>query len=147
MADTSSFGILKYKRFGPLNAQIRAVSEQFGEQTGQVLIGAMFYLGSAVKEDTPYRTGRATAHWKLALNGRPGPYDPMLTEARGMTIDIGPIEHWKPGDRIHLYNKAPYAVLLEEGWSKQAGPGQMLRHNVDRFPEFMERAAMEEDLL
>lgn len=135
------FGSLPYKRFGSLNAQIRAAAEEFGDQAADVIVDAMFYMGTAVKENTPHLTGRATAHWEVALNGRPGGYDPTKTEPKGQSIDVTAIESFKLGDRIHLYNKAPYVGLLESGWSDQAAPGQMLRAQAARFQEFIHRAA------
>lgn len=141
------YGSLTYKRYGPLGDQLAAIHRNFDAQAAAVVIDTMFYLGSAVKDNTPYRTGRATAHWMLALNGRPGGYDPNLVEGRGQAIDVKDIESYSLGDRVHLYNKAPYAAILDDGWSNQIAPGQMLRAQAARFSEFVERAARDNDLI
>ena len=137
---------LTYKRYGPLNAQILNAHRKWEGKARDVIIDAIFYMGTDVKEKTPFLTGRAVAHWEVALNGRPGVYDRKKTEPRGMAIDVSNIEGYQFGDRIHLYNKAPYAIMLEEGWSSQAAPGQMLRAQAARFQEYLNRAAADNDL-
>lgn len=133
-----------YRRIG-LGPSILAAHAEWGEQAKSIIVDAVFYMGTDVKSNTPYKTGRAVAHWQVALNGRPGGYDPTRTEARGMALDVSALAEYRLGDRIHLYNKAPYGPLLEEGWSEMAAPGQMLRAQAERFQEYLDRAASDYD--
>jgi len=137
-------GAQLYRRMG-LGPAILAAHAAWTDQASSIIVDAVFYMGTDVKSNTPYLTGRATAHWRVALNVRPGGYDPTLTEPRGMAIDVSELANYKLGDRIHIYNKTPYGPLLEEGWSDQAAPGQMLRAQVARFQEYLDRAAADYD--
>lgn len=124
------------------SAQMREFTKMFEDNTGFVITGAMFLMGNAIIESTPYKTGRAQHHWALGLNERSSfPYDSSLNGSRNPDIDDGPILGWKPGDTIFLYNNAPYIGLLEDGMSTQAGPGIMVAANIARWPDFIAQSA------
>lgn len=123
------------------SAAMTEFRKRFEENTGRVIILATQMMVTQIIKSTPYLTGRAQAHWRVALNGRPGGYSPTLTSSPNPPVDISPIQGWKPGDNIHIYNKAPYAYKLEYlGWSSQS-PSGMMRVNIIKWPDFVSAAA------
>lgn len=128
------------RRGGSLDTQLRNFRHLATEDMKNVVLDAARLLGDSVVASTPYRTGRAKAHWRFGINSRPGGYDKTLRAGPDHLIDVSPLEGWTPGDNIHLYNKAPYVPLLEAGLSAQAPPGSMLQDNVRNWDLFIQQA-------
>lgn len=101
-------------------------------------------LARLVIQDTPVQTGRARANWQAGLNQAPSGVleqtDPSGEAALQRVDEI--LARMKPGDSIVLANNLDYIGTLEDGSSRQA-PNGMLKRNLQRWPELVEKAAKE----
>ena len=91
---------------------------------------------------SPVDTGRFRANWFIGI-GSPYRQTSLMVDKDGSTTILkaaGALEAWQPGQEIWVSNSLPYAQRLEYGWSKQA-PGGMVRLTVQRFGDFISKAA------
>lgn len=85
---------------------------------------------------TPVKTGRARANWQVTRGGfsNAGPF--KKTDKDG---DETIAKAWRVVNRMRAYescyftNNVPYIERLEEGWSKQAPPGYMVRQTLEEL--------------
>jgi len=137
-----NFGSLLYTRKGgSFDVQLRKWAKKTEEDLGYIVLDAAQLMGDAVVQSTPFRSGRAKAHWRFGINSRPGGYDRTKRAGIDHYIDVEPLNGWKVGDNIHLYNKAPYVALLEAGMSPQAPAGSIFRDHVANWDLYVAQAA------
>jgi hypothetical protein len=92
---------------------------------------------------SPVKTGRFRANWLVGRNFRPTAYFPNVYDPAGTTAKAhirSQLSKAKAGDTIHLVNNAPYATMLELGWSQQA-PAGMVRIASKRFTRYVAQVA------
>lgn len=80
-------------------------------------------FASAVRR-SPVDTGRFRANWNVAS----GSWDPSTSESTAATraeSEIRKALSFPAGGVVYLTNSLPYAVRLEDGWSKQAPSGMV----------------------
>ncbi|AWP80933.1 hypothetical protein B7P04_17100 [Bordetella bronchiseptica] len=103
---------------------------------------ATVLLAQGVILKSPVDTGRFRANWQFSAAG----------VQRGTTMAIDPggqvtlhrlvaeIRQTAAGGVTYLSNSLPYAVRLENGWSKQAPQG-MVKLTVQEFQRYVSQAA------
>jgi len=109
-------------------------------------------LFSAVIKATPVLTGRLRGNWQTSVSS------PLLGElpTRGAGTPQGQVPpeldrevddaaaNVKGDQPVYLRNNLPYAARIEfDGWSHSKAPEGMLRKNVVRFREILDRKARE----
>ena len=93
---------------------------------------------------TPVDTGRARANWQVAIGTIPSGTLELNDKSGQATINkvqaasMGVVA----GDVIYLTNNLPYAVPLEEGYSKQA-PAGMVALTVQDFQSVVAQIGIE----
>jgi len=103
---------------------------------------ATVLLAQGVIMKSPVDTGRFRANWQFSAAG--------IQRATSMAVDPGgqvtlhrlvaEIRQTGSGGVTYLSNSLPYAVRLENGWSKQAPQG-MVRLTVQEFQHYVSQAA------
>jgi len=137
-----SFGSLTYaRRGGKFDAQLKRWADKTSEDLEYIVLDAAWSVGEAIVGQTPFRSGRAKAHWRFGINSRPGSYEPALRGTIDQAMDPTPLNSYKAGDNIHIYNKAPYVALLEAGMSPQSPPGAMFRDHIRNWDLHLAEAA------
>jgi len=101
-------------------------------------------LFSRIIMRTPVDTGRARANWQVAIGTIPSGTLELNDKSGQATINkvqaasMGVVA----GDVIYLTNNLPYAVPLEEGYSKQA-PAGMVALTVQDFQSVVAQIGIE----
>lgn len=88
-----------------------------------------------------YEPGCFRGNWQLGVNEQPqgdlpDVRDPEGVETVGKNLAAIP-ERAAYGNKYYLVNNVPYAIALEEGWSKQAPAGIVGRITIE-FPDIVE---------
>ena len=134
-----------HKNFNKIPSILRDLSSKNGTQFVAVFSADM------VKEcarDTPVKTGRATANWKVGLNKQPRPNnDTDKTPSASPTVKKAEkvLARMKLGDTVYIKNSVKsdkeggYIIKLEHGGSRQAPTG-MFRKNVANWKRIAKRA-------
>jgi len=101
-----------------------------------------------IARDTPVKTGRATANWKVGLNKQPRPNsDTDKTASASPTVKKAEkvLKDLKSSDTVYIKNSVKsdkeggYIIKLEHGGSRQAPTG-MFRKNVANWKRIAKRA-------
>ncbi|MGK0556161.1 HK97 gp10 family phage protein [Bordetella bronchiseptica] len=103
---------------------------------------ATVLLAQGVILKSPVDTGRFRANWQFSSAG--------IQRATSLAVDLGgqvtlnrlvaEIQSTGAGGVTYLSNSLPYAVRLENGWSKQAPQG-MVKLTVQEFQHYVSQAA------
>lgn len=103
-------------------------------------------MGTRLVERSPVKTGRFRGNWQYATLGTGVPTFPIesLDPTGANTISrIAAQVRSMPAQHVHvLVNNLPYAIPLEQGWSKQA-PYGMVGLTVLEFEAIVDGAAGE----
>lgn len=104
--------------------------------------GIITELFSSVILATPVDTGRARANWMPSVNNYTTSITIGTLDPRGSgTIALVNAMRYGITDKVYLTNNLPYIYRLEyEAWSKQA-PAGMVRKNMARIQNVVQRAA------
>lgn len=101
-------------------------------------------IASRLDERSPVDTGRFRANWNYGL-GAPDLSTSLKTDKAGGATSsriIAQIPADAAGQVHYLSNNLPYAMRLENGWSKQAPQG-ILSRTVVEFQTFVDDAVAE----
>ncbi|MFJ1075569.1 HK97 gp10 family phage protein [Bordetella bronchiseptica] len=103
---------------------------------------ATVLLAEGVIMKSPMDKGRFRANWQFSAAG--------IQRATSMAVDpdgqvtlhrlVADIKQTRAGGVTYLSNSLPYAVRLENGWSKQAPQG-MVKLTVQEFQQYVSQAA------
>ena len=90
-----------------------------------------------------YTGGRLKANWQFGIRQRPGGVTGSVDPDGSATVaDLqGQIADTVLGDTCYFVNNAPYALIVEYGWSKQT-PAGMARLTIETWDQFL-RAAVD----
>lgn len=105
--------------------------------------GVCLKLFAAIIRDSPVLTGALRANWICSIS------DPDLTTVHTQTAEAVALMNQmvgdsKPGDMVILTNRLPYVFRIEyEGWSKVKAPQGMVRRNIVRFNQLIEKFTKE----
>ncbi|WP_026641119.1 hypothetical protein [Bordetella petrii] len=105
---------------------------------------ATILLAQGVILKSPVDTGRFRGNWMFAVGAVPR-QTVTTTDPSGQTTMARLINEIWPtgaGGVTYLSNNLPYAVRLENGWSKQAPQG-MVRLTAQEFQAYVSKAANE----
>lgn len=120
---------------------IRAWCEKAKDRGDLVVRKVALDMGSRVVLRSPVATGRFRANWQYGV-GQPNTALLETVDPTGQT-SIGRISSGavtaKLGDVIYISNSLPYALKLENGWSKQA-PAGMVGLTVTEFQAAVDRS-------
>jgi hypothetical protein len=115
---------------------------RFAEKTGRSIERThrevCIELFSGILKDSPVDTGRFRGNWQASARfPRTGtlPIRPAAVAQTEILTNVGPL-----GGVTYFANNLPYAMRLEEGYSRQAPVG-MVRTNVARFERMVAAAA------
>ena len=105
---------------------------------------ATILLAQGVILKSPVDTGRFRGNWMFAAGAVPRQTVETLDPTGQTTLSrlIAQIGTTGAGGVTYLANSLPYAVRLENGWSKQA-PAGMVRITVQEFQQYVTKAANE----
>jgi hypothetical protein len=109
----------------------------------ELIQGVEIALFSAVIMDTPVLSGRLRGNWQASFDtpaeGTPDDIDkPGSATINKMSTKV----QSQPGGRLtYLANNLPYAVPIEYGLSTGKAPEGMVRKNVVRFQNIVDREA------
>lgn len=93
---------------------------------------------------TPVLTGCCRGNWIVSLGSLTKSYSKDKTDKTGAaTINAGlvHIESAKLGTDVYIENSCPYAIRLENGWSRQKPPGSMIREPLAKLRKAIEAGA------
>jgi len=101
-------------------------------------------ISTRLVERSPVKTGRFRANWQYAYSGAPRYHTEDVDPSGQATISrIAALIGSDPAGRVHtIVNNLPYAIPLEQGWSKQA-PYGMVGLTVLEFEAIVDGAADE----
>jgi hypothetical protein len=134
-----------HKNFNKIPSILEKLSKTNGTQFVAVFSADMV---KEIARDTPVKTGRATANWKVGLNKEPSPNDDTdRTPAASPTVKKAEkvLSNMKLGDTIFIKNsvrsdeEGGYIIKLEHGASRQAPTG-MFRKNVAKWKRIAKRS-------
>ena len=94
---------------------------------------------------TPVLTGCCRGNWIVSMGTPSRIYDAKKKDANGgATISVGAsvIESATLGVDVIIENSCPYAIRLENGWSRQKPPGSMIREPLAKLKQAIEKGAM-----
>lgn len=103
---------------------------------------ATVLLAQGVILKSPVDTGRFRANWQFSAAGVQRITSMEVDPGGQMTLQrlVAEIQATGAGGVTYLSNSLPYAVRLENGWSKQAPQG-MVRLTVQEFQHYVSQAA------
>jgi hypothetical protein len=122
--------------------QIKKCSQETLASVERIRKAACLELARLVIQDTPVQTGRARANWQAGVNQAPSGVleQTELSGGEALARVEKVLDQMKPGDSFVLVNNLDYAKALEDGSSQQA-PNGMLKRNLARWPELVDKAA------
>lgn len=109
--------------------------ERIKKGVGIKLFGAVIY-------STPVLTGRLRANWLCEINAYASGTTKQTSPDGSVAIAAmtSKVMGSKGDDTLVLRNNLPYAYRVEfEGWSHTKAPNGMMRHNVARFRELLQK--------
>jgi hypothetical protein len=125
---------------------IRAFAQGATEKYDRVIRGTVIQLSTRVVMRSPVDTGRFRGNWQVTA-GRPGGGPTMKTDKSGnatLAAMKAAIPANPQGQSIYITNRVPYALLLENGHSKQApGPNAIVGRAVIEFQSYVNKALEE----
>ncbi|MGY6271008.1 HK97 gp10 family phage protein [Achromobacter denitrificans] len=103
---------------------------------------ATVLLAQGVILKSPVDTGRFRANWQFSASGIQRATSVAVDRGGQVTLNrlVAEIQRTGAGGVTYLSNSLPYAVRLENGWSKQAPQG-MVRLTVQEFQHYVSQAA------
>ena len=120
---------------------LRKLCIKAGSKAEIVVRKTALELQAQMIERSPVDTGRFKSNWACGIgeinhstNAAAG------SDATGRTSTV--LDGWKPGQTIFLSNSLPYAMRLENGWSKQAPQG-MVALTVQAYSQAVSKAVSE----
>lgn len=136
------------------SANLSRFARKGPEQAKVVRDGVALKLFAAVVQDTPVDTGRLRANWQASINtpirqaidggsdtgGQGEDYLEAATIAKAeAVIESSPVEDCA----IIFTNNLPYAERIEnDRWSHTKAPEGMMKRNVERFQEIVNKAGL-----
>lgn len=126
------------------SAQVKSFSANTSARMERIKRTVVVKLVGDIIRDTPVLTGRLRGNWQTSvaspLTGELPKRDPgaAIAEANAATEQA-------TGDQaIYIRNNLPYAYRIEfDGWSHTKAPAGMLRKNVVRYQQIVDKAARE----
>lgn len=111
-----------------------------GKKISEVRRAVVIELFSSVIADTPVLTGRLRGNWQTSI-GSPKKNELGVRAGSAAQQEVQDTALKLVNDQtIFLRNNLPYAARIEyEGWSKQKAPAGMMRKNVARLTEIMQK--------
>ncbi|WP_353631075.1 HK97 gp10 family phage protein [Achromobacter xylosoxidans] len=103
---------------------------------------ATVLLAQGVILKSPVDTGRFRANWQFSAASIQRATTTALDRGGQVTMNrlVAEIQQTGAGGVTYLSNSLPYAVRLENGWSKQAPQG-MVKLTVQEFQHYVSQAA------
>lgn len=125
---------------------LRKFAEKAGANAEQVVRRATLEVAKSVVEKTPVDTGRARANWQFGDGAMPGGTldDTDKTGAATKNKLEEEILQSRVGGVTYIQNNLPYALWLENGWSKQA-PNGMVERTLAEYQQYVRKATGELD--
>lgn len=140
--DTSLFGRKTFRWLAGSPKFADEIVKRYGDRAVEVVKRAVTDMGDDIMDNSGFLTGRLRGHWKVGVNSMPGGYDAKLEDpSRRLLFDPEPLEKMKLTDRIYIYNKAPYAAIIEAIGSHTTAPGQMVQQQRLGWQGYVDRAA------
>lgn len=119
------------------HADLVAISKHVGQSLEKTYRQVCISLFSGIVKASPVDTGRFRGNWQTrAGSAAQGtlPIRPAAAAEAEILTGVGPL-----GGVTYFANNLPYALRLEEGYSRQAPVG-MVRTNVARFESLVAAA-------
>jgi len=121
--------------------QMNKIADRMGESLEFVARGVLLDLFANIVFDTPVDTGRLQGNWQTSV-GSP------TTTALDRMNSVGPIleitSMIKGPDLYFFTNNLPYAERIEfDGWSHTKAPAGMVRINIDKTEQLLNKRARE----
>ena len=94
---------------------------------------------------TPVLTGCCRGNWQVSIDSLQKTFDKKKTDKNGSeTIKAGlvRIKSVKLGNDVLIENSCPYAMRLENGWSRQKPAGSMIREPLEKLRNAIKNGAM-----
>jgi hypothetical protein len=109
----------------------------------QVVKKTFISLSTSIIKDTPVAKGRLINNWFPAINKFSEATTDDVDKTGGLAIGlaVANANAFNIGDTITLSNNLPYAVGIEYGKSKEKAPKGMVRKNLIRFQQIVDRSA------
>lgn len=114
------------------------LAQKIGADLETVARKATLQLFTAVVNRTPVDTGRFRANWNVTAGAPSFAFTDSTDKARAgaeaskaLNLDVGGV--------TYMSNGLPYALRLENGWSKQA-PAGMVRLSAMEFDQYVRKA-------
>ncbi len=125
---------------GPFELQLRAFAEKAKSNADLVVRKCVLDVGAELISRSPVATGRFRSNWFYALDRS---YT-GVTQDTGVdgVRDLGSMPGKAIGHVHTITNNVPYALRLEDGYSKQA-PNGMVGLTVQRWQSIVSAAAAE----
>jgi len=124
--------------------QLAAFAEKAGRNADLVIKKVSIDMLSKVVTRSPVDTGRFRGNWVLSV-GSPEISQKDVTDKSGTSTisrESSKLGTFKIGPSVYIMNSLPYAMRLENGYSKQA-PGGMVKVTVTEFQSLVDQAAKE----
>lgn len=126
---------------GDFSLAFQNINDKTEQQLNRIIKKSVFDLTSAIIQDTPVDTGRLRANWLVSFNT---PIDAELKlEDKEGSATIAKAKALIGGSKVPLVywinNNLPYANHIEYGGSKLKAPQGMVRINILRFNQYLQK--------
>lgn len=124
---------------------IKEFAEKTGRDIDQTIRSASAQVFDLIITETPVDTGRLRANWQASLGSPATGYSESVDKNGTDTKrQMRAVVNSHSGDgAIYMANNLPYARPIEYGWSRQKAPNGMVRVNILRFEEAINKAIRE----
>ena len=124
---------------------VRKWTQHQGKSLEHVATASFLDVGGGTIQDTPVKTGYLRANWRVGIDA-PATGQLDITDPSGQIAqaDLAAKAPNIFGRLVYFTNNLPYARRIEyEGYSSIKAPQGMLRININRFTDAVEKAIRE----
>ncbi len=124
---------------------VRKWAQHTGRSLEHVATASFLDVASGVIQDTPVDKGYLRANWRVGIDApATGQLDIVDPSGQMAQADLAAKAPNIFGRLVYFTNNLPYARRIEyEGYSSVKAPQGMLRININRFTDAVERAIRE----
>lgn len=130
---------------GKFEDAVRKWAQHTGKSLENVATASFLDVASGVIQDTPVDKGHLRANWRVGIDA-PATGQLDITDPSGQMAqaDLAAKAPNIFGRLVYFTNNLPYARRIEyEGYSSIKAPQGMLRININRFTDAVEKAIRE----
>jgi hypothetical protein len=112
---------MAWKGIRPSEFALKIIDELEDEVKRKIIVGFQTVITMS-----PVMDGAFRGNHRLTVNGQDFAFDPNQLDKNGnstLSAGLSNLLQFHLGDSVYIQNNAPYAVRLENGWSKQAKSG------------------------